>query len=158
MAEPSPEEVREREEDARLEERANNIPFEMTARASSTAYSSIGKSIAETAPGLVDKLVNPKLLEDNSYDGLIPSLNFGNFTDDPTGLITSLQATLAFDYMRSANEGWLTYDLAKKSHAQWTVDIESSKGRGADRIAKLFFSQEIGVTLKKEKSKLGLEK
>ena len=152
MAE-SEEELRERDQ----MDSAEKNTLDTIARAQANQMSSIGKSLAENAPGLVDKLVNPKILSNSPYHGIMPSLNFGNFSDDPSGIISDLQAEILFLLMDCANNGWLEDWLAMKHAAAWTVSVEESKGRGNERLSRMFFGQEIGVTLKKEKPKSAME-
>lgn len=148
------EELREREQ----MESAEKNTLDTIARAQANQMSSIGKSLAENSPGLVDKLVNPKILGNSPYHGVMPSLNFGNFSEDATGVISDLQAEILFLLMDCATNGWLEDWLAMKHGAAWTVSVEESKGRGPERLSRLFFGQEIGVTLKKEKPKSNMEK
>lgn len=140
------------------EEQMEKPTLDAIARNIANQMSSVGKSLAENAPGLVDKLVNPKIIADSPYHGILPSLNFGNFTDDPSGVVSDLQAEILFLMMDASNNGWLEDWMAKKHAAAWTVTVEESKGRGNERMSRLFFGQEVGVTLKKEKPKSAMEK
>jgi len=121
------------------------------ARQQANIRAPIGQSLADSAPGLVDKLVNPKVIPDSPYHGIIPNLNFGNYTDDPTGILGGLMAELLFTYMDAANQLWLDDRLAKKCAAAWTVDVEESKGRGNERMIKLFFGQSTELKIKTDK-------
>lgn len=124
------------------------------AQQNATSYSSLFKTLAQDFPGLIDKLLNPRMMEKNEYQGLVPSLNFGNFSDDPTGLISDLQYTLVASYMRSYKNGWLTDNLVKKKAGEWMVDVETTKAMGAERINKMFFGTDIGLTIKKPPAKM----
>lgn len=124
------------------------------AQQNATSYSSLFKTLAQDFPGLIDKLLNPRMMEKNEYQGMVPSLNFGNFSDDPTGLISDLQYTLVASYMRSYKNGWLTDNLVKKKAGEWMVDVETTKAMGTERINKMFFGTEIGMTIKKPPAKM----
>jgi len=143
------EEQRERDQDEKLE----TGTLEQIMRREANVLSSMGKSLADSAPHLVDKLVNPKAHIGNHYEAMLPSLNFGNFTDDASGIIGSMHAQLLFMFMKGAKQGWLLDDLAYDEVGRWTEEVEESKGRGSERMAKLFFSETAQITLKKEKPK-----
>lgn len=141
-----------------LDDLRDQNTLDSVARQAANVYSSLGRELAKDQPGLIDKLVNPKYISDSPYHGIMPNLNFGNFSDDPTGVLSDLQAEILFLLMDMANNYWVEDWLVKKHGAIWTVNIEETKGRGPERLSKLFFSHEVGVTMKKERLKGAMEK
>lgn len=145
----------EEEQEDRRREKDQDIAIERQTldtilRNQATQWSNIYRNMVENQPQLVDKLIGPKLMPSSPYHGIIPSINFGNFSDDPTGVISSLYANMVFNLTDCSNQGKLEPRLALKWSAKWTTNIEESKARGPERISKLFFGAEQKLTLKRE--------